>query len=171
MSDQQPRLLVTGATGELGRLVIAALIETVPASRIIAGVRDTESATATRLATLGVELRIVDYARPESLAIAFQGVGRLLLISSNALGERAAQHRNVITAARGAGVSLIAYTSVLHADASPLGLAAAHRETEADLRPGGVPWVLLRNGWYTENYTASIPATLAHGVQLGSARE
>lgn len=163
------RLLVTGANGQLGRLVIDALLKTVPAAWITATVRD--GGTADRLASLGVQVRVVDYDQPATLDEAFAGIDRLLLISSSAVGQRIAQHRNVIEAARRAGVKLLAYTSLLHADTSPLGLAAEHRETEAMLRASGIPAVLLRNGWYTENETASIPAALAHGVILGSAGE
>jgi len=112
-------------------------------------------------------VRTTDYAKPETLS--FDGIGKLLLISSNAIGERLTQHRNVIEAAAKAGVGLIAYTSVLHAATSPLGLGEEHRQTEAALAAAGVPFVLLRNGWYTENYTAAIPAALAHGALLGSA--
>jgi NAD(P)H dehydrogenase (quinone) len=167
MPSQQPRLLVTGASGQLGRLVIDQLLATVPADRVVATVRD--SGAGGRLAALGVQVCVADYARPDTLDLAFAGVDRLLLISSNALGQRAAQHSNVIDAARRAGVSLLAYTSVLHADTSLLGLAEEHRQTETFVRASGVPFVLLRNGWYTENYTAGIPVALAHHVLLGSA--
>ena len=102
---------------------------------------------------------------------ALAGIGHGLLISSSDLGRRVAQHRNVIDAAKRAGVALLAYTSVLHADTSPLGLAGEHRDTEALLRASGLPFALLRNGWYTENHTASIPAALAHGALIGSAGE
>jgi NAD(P)H dehydrogenase (quinone) len=165
----QSRLFVTGATGHLGRLVIEALLRTVPAGSITAGVRDPNGPAAKELADRGVAVRAADYVQPETLSAAFAGMDKLLLISSNTLGERVAQHRNVIEAAAKAGVTLIAYTSVLHADVSPLGLAAEHRETEAALAAAGVPFALLRNGWYTENYAAAIPAALAHGVLLGSA--
>jgi len=105
------------------------------------------------------------------LTAALNGVDKLLLISSNELGNRAAQHRAVIDAAKAAGVTLLAYTSVLHADTSTLGLAAEHRDTEAALKASGVPHVLLRNGWYTENYLANVPSAVEHGVLLGSAGE
>ncbi len=164
-----PRLFVTGATGQLGRLVIAALLKTVSASRIVAGVRDPESEAAKGLAAQGVEVRVADYAKPETLSAAFSGIDRLLLISSNELGQRFAQHRQVIEAAKAAGVGLLAYTSVLHADSSPLGLAEEHRQTEAAIRASDIPFVILRNGWYTENYCASIPPALQYGVFLGSA--
>ena len=167
MSGHPPRLLVTGASGQLGQLVIARLLETVPAGQIAATVRDDQAAA--RLAALGVHPHIADYARPETLDAALAGIDRVLLISSNAIGQRFAQHRNVIAAAKRAGVALLAYTSVLHADTSPLGLAEEHRQTEAALREAGLPFVLLRNGWYTENYTAAIPAALAHHALIGGA--
>src|SRR5699024_3462103 len=105
-----------------------------------------------------------DYEKPASLDAAFAGVDRLLLVSSSEVGKRASQHRNAIAAAQRAGVKLVAYTSVLHADNSPLGLAEEHRQTEAALAASGLPFVVLRNGWYTENYTGSIPVALAHGT-------
>ncbi|MCA5944246.1 SDR family oxidoreductase, partial [Pectobacterium brasiliense] len=109
--------------------------------------------------------------QPEALASALQGVDKVLLISSSEVGQRAVQHRNVIDAAVKAGVKLVAYTSLLHADKSPLALAEEHRQTETLLKDSGLPHVLLRNGWYTENYAASIPAALEHGVFIGSAGE
>jgi len=163
------RLFVTGATGQLGRLVVDALLQRVPASWIVAGVRDPASAAAKALASLGVELRVADYARPETLGSALAGIDRLLLISSNEIGGRLAQHENVIAAAKAAGVSLLAYTSLLHAPTSPFGIAEEHRLTEAALAASGVPFVVLRNGWYNENYAAAIPTALAHGTLLGSA--
>lgn len=163
------RLFVTGATGQLGRLVIAALLRRVPAARIVAGVRQGEGPAAQDLRAQGVAVRVADYARPETLAEAFAGIERLMLISSSEIGQRVAQHRNVIAAAARARVGLIAYTSLLHADTSPLGLAEEHRATEAILTESGLPAIILRNGWYTENYTASLPSALAHGVLLGSA--
>ena len=169
MSHAQHQVLVTGASGQLGRLVVDQLLATVPAGQVAATVRTREAAAA--LAGRGVQARIADYDQPDSLDAALAGIGRVLLISSNDLGRRLAQHRNVIEAARRAGVGLLAYTSVLHADTSPLGLAGEHRDTEALLQDSGVPFVLLRNGWYTENYTASIPAALAHQALIGSAGE
>ncbi len=167
MTDHKPRLLVTGASGQLGRLVIEDLLKTVPAGRITAAMRDPAAGAA--LTAQDIKVVAADYSQPETLDAALAGIDRVLLISSNALGERVAQHRNVIAAARRAGVKLVAYTSVLHADSSALGLAEEHRQTEAALRASGVPFVLLRNGWYTENYAASIPAALAHNAMLGSA--
>ncbi|MGE6698682.1 SDR family oxidoreductase [Hyphomonas sp. NPDC076900] len=156
-------IAITGATGQLGRLTIAALKRHIPSSRILALVRSPEKAT-----DLGVAARKADYTDPASLEAALAGVDKLLLISSNEIGARTAQHRNVIDAAKGAGVKLIAYTSLLHADTSPLSLAEEHRETEALLKASGVPYILLRNGWYTENYTGSIGSAIAAGALIGS---
>lgn len=158
---------VTGATGQLGRLVIAALLEKVPAGQIVAAVRSPSKAAD--LAARGVVVRAADYDHPETLAAAFAGVERLLLVSSSEIGRRVSQHRAVIGAAAAAGVRLIAYTSVLHADTSRLALAGEHRETEALLTASGVPFALLRNGWYIENYALAIGPALQHGVLLGSA--
>ncbi|WP_158810082.1 SDR family oxidoreductase [Beijerinckia sp. L45] len=162
-----PLYAVTGASGQLGRLVVTALAQRVAPSQIVALVRDPTAAED--LAALGVTLRVADYDQPATLDAAFAGVEKVLLISSNALGARAAQHQNAIDAAARAGVTLLAYTSVLRADISPLGLAEEHRQTEAAIKASGLPFVLLRNGWYTENYTASVPAAVAHGATLGSA--
>lgn len=162
-------IVITGATGQLGRLVIQSLLNKLPASQIVAAVRN--PARAADLAALGVQVRKADYTDPALLEAAFQGAEKVLLISSSEIGQRAAQHRNVIDAAKKAGVSLVAYTSILHADRSPLGLAAEHAATEAYLRESGMPNVLLRNGWYTENYLASVPPALQHGAFIGSAGE
>ena len=166
-----PTLFVTGAAGHLGQLVIDVLLETTPASAIVAGVRDPAKQAAVAIRDKGVEVRIADYARPETLASALAGVDRLILISGTELGQRTAQHHNVIAAAKDAGVSLIAYTSVLHADTSQLVLAEEHRETEAVLAASGVPFVLLRNGQYTEIYTWRLPLALKHGTFIGAAGE
>ncbi|QQA76058.1 SDR family oxidoreductase [Pectobacterium parmentieri] len=162
-------IAITGASGQLGRLVIAQLLEKVPAGDIVALVRDVNKVAD--LSALGVQVKAADYNQPEALVSALQGVDNVLLISSSEVGQRAAQHRNVIEAAAKAGVKLLAYTSLLHADKSPLALAEEHRQTEALLKDSGLPHVLLRNGWYTENYAASIPAALEHGVFIGSAGE
>ena len=169
-----PRLLVTGATGQLGGLIIDMLSKTRPATEIAGLVREGEGrapSKADQITARGVQTRRGDYDDTASLRCAFAGIERLLFISSSTMEGRVAQHRNVVEAARAAGVSLIAYTSVLHADRSPLGLAEDHRQTEALLAASGTPYVLLRNGWYTENYMAGLPAALAHGALLGAAGE
>jgi len=160
-------IVITGASGQLGRLVIEALLQTVPAGEIVAAVRHPEKVAD--LAARGVQVRVADYDQPASLAAAFAGADNLLLISANEVGRRVPQHRAVIEAAKAAGVGLLAYTSLLHADTSPLPLAAEHQETEALIRASGLPAVILRNGWYTENYLAGIPTALQYGVVLGSA--
>lgn len=169
MSTTATRILVTAASGQLGRLVIQKLVKTIPAKQVAAGVRNTGKAAD--LAALGAAVVVADYTKPATLDAALAGIDRLLLISSSEIGQRAAQHKNAIDAAKRAGAKLIVYTSVLHADTSTLGLAEEHRQTEAALRASGIPFVLLRNGWYTENYAASIPAALAHGTFFGSAGE
>jgi NAD(P)H dehydrogenase (quinone) len=162
-------LVITGATGQLGRLVIEQLLEVVPAVEIVAAVRN--PAKAADLQALGVQVRHADYSQPATLDSAFAGAEKILLISSSEVGQRQAQHQAVIDAAARAGVKLIAYTSVLHADTSQLALAEEHRQTEAALAQSGLPFALLRNGWYSENYTAGIPAALEHGAMLGSAAQ
>jgi NAD(P)H dehydrogenase (quinone) len=162
-------IVVTGATGQLGQLVIKALLKKIPAANIIAAVRNVEKAKD--IAALGVQVRFGDYSQPASWDSALQGADKVLLISSSEVGQRATQHRAVIDAAKRAGVKLLAYTSVLRADTSPLGLAAEHKETEEYLRTSGVPFTLLRHGWYTENYTAGIPAALAHNAVFGAASD
>ncbi|SDX29809.1 NAD(P)H dehydrogenase (quinone) [Pseudomonas syringae] len=162
-------IVVTGATGQLGRLVIEQLLTRVPASQIIAAVRSPEKAAD--LSALGVQVRQADYSQPSTLSSAVAGADKLLLISSSEVGQRLPQHKAVIDAAKSAGIGLLAYTSVLHADTSALGLAKEHRETEDYLKSSGLPFVLLRNGWYTENYVAGAHGALAHGAVLGSAGE
>jgi len=160
-------ILISGATGELGRLVVDALLTRVPAATVVAGVRD--PAKAADLAARGVTVRRFDYDAPETLGAALVGVDRLLLISGNAIGQRVSQHAAVIAAAKAAGVQLLAYTSILGADRSSLGLAAEHAATEQAIAASGLPAVILRNGWYAENYTGSLQAALAHGVLAGAA--
>lgn len=162
-------IVITGATGQLGRLVLDALLRTEAPSSLVAAVRD--PAKAADLAARGVQVRRADYNQPDTLDEALAGATKLLLISSSEVGRRVAQHGHVIDAAVRAGVRLVGYTSLLHADRSPLGLAKEHLATEALLKASGLPTVLLRNGWYTENYAGSIPAALAHGAVLGSAGE
>ncbi|MYN27897.1 NmrA family NAD(P)-binding protein [Duganella levis] len=162
-------IIVTAASGQLGRLVIAELLKRVPAENIVAAVRD--PAKAVDLADQGVLVRHADYNDPASLDAAFEGATKVLLISSNDLGNRVSQHRNVIDAAARAKAGLLAYTSVLHADSSTLGLAGEHRATEEAVRASGLPYSLLRNGWYVENYTVSLGGAIAHGALAGGAGE
>lgn len=162
-------IVVTGASGQLGRLVIEELLKKLPAQQIVAAVRNPDKLSD--LAVRGVQVRLADYSQPDTLEAAFQGAEKVLLISSSEVGQRVAQHRNAIDAAKRAGVGLVVYTSILRADTSPLALAAEHKETEALLKASGLPHTLLRNSWYTENYLASIPPALQHGVFIGSAGE
>ena len=162
-------IAITGATGQLGQHVIETLLKTVPASQIVAIVRNPAKATA--LSQQGITVRQADYSDEAAFTTALQGIDKLLLISSSEVGQRAPQHRNVINAAKAAHVKFIAYTSLLHADRSPLGLADEHVATEKMLAESGIAYALLRNGWYTENYLASAPAALEHGVFIGTAGE
>ncbi|AUV45499.1 SDR family oxidoreductase [Citrobacter freundii complex sp. CFNIH9] len=162
-------IAITGATGLLGQHVIESLLKTVPASQIVAIVRNPAKATA--LSQQGITVRQADYSDEAAFTTALQGIDKLLLISSSEVGQRAPQHRNVINAAKAAHVKFIAYTSLLHADTSPLGLADEHVATEKMLAESGIAYALLRNGWYTENYLASAPAALEHGVFIGAAGE
>ena len=161
---------ITGASGQLGRLVIQQLIARgVPAGQIVALVRT--PAKAADLAALGVQLRTADYSQPATLGPALAGVQRLLLVSSSEVGQRLPQHQAVIDAARAAGVGFVAYTSLLRADRTPLALGGEHTATEAALRASGLPHAVLRHGWYTENYLASVPPALQHGAFIGAAGE
>lgn len=155
---------ITGATGQLGRLVVEKLKQRVGTENLIALVRSPEKA-----ADLGIEAKTFDYTKPEALAEGLQDVDHLLLISGNEIGQRRVQHQNIIEAAQKAGVKWIVYTSLLHADTSSLSLAGEHVETEVLLKESGIPHTILRNGWYTENYTASIPGAIEAGAFVGSA--
>ena len=160
--------VITGATGSLGRLVVEALLDqNVPAGQIVATGRDL--AKIADLAERGVQVRPVDYNDPESLRQAFKGAEKVLLISGSEVGQRIEQHRNAINAAKEAGAALIAYTSVANADNTGMQLAAEHQATEEVLRASGVPFTLLRNSWYLENYTGQLAVHLQHGAVLGSA--
>lgn len=161
-------IVITGANGQLGRLVIAALLaRNVAPQAIVAAVRSPEKAAD--LAAQGVQVRRGDYDDPASLDAAFAGAQKVLLISSSEVGRRVAQHRAAIDAAARAQVPLLAYTSLLHADVSVMALAEEHRATETLLKASGVPHVLLRNGWYNENHVHGVPQALQFGVVLGSA--
>ena len=161
-------IVITGATGQLGRLVVEALLDhNVPAGQIVAAGRDL--AQAADLADRGVQIRPIDYNDPESLRAAFVGANKVLLISGSEVGQRIEQHRNAIEAAKDAGVGLIAYTSIANADRTGMQLADEHLATEKILEESGLPFALLRNGWYMENYTAQLGTFLQHGAVLGSA--
>lgn len=161
-------IAITGASGQLGRLVINELLKSLPSTEIIAVVRNPEKVTD--LAETGITIRQGDYSKPETLPAAFADTDKLLLISSSEVGQRTPQHANVIEAAKQAQVKLLAYTSLLHADSSPLPLATEHLQTEQLLAESGLPHVILRNGWYTENYTASVGPALQYGVVMGCAK-
>ena len=152
-------IVVTGATGKLGRLVVEELLKKLPPRELAVVVRT--PAKAADLAARGVEVRQGDYARPETLVPALAGAEKILLISSSEVGRRTAQHAAVIDAARTAAPRLLAYTSLLHADTARMGLAAEHKATEAAIRASGLPFVFLRNGWYLENYTENLAPALA----------
>lgn len=156
---------VTGATGQLGRLVVEALLK--KGETPVAIVRD--PAKAADLAERGVDVRQASYDDPAALDRALAGVDRVLLVSGNEFGARVAQHANVIRAAERAGVQLLAYTSIPVADRNPMILAQEHTGTEAVLAEATVPHVILRNGWYWENYTAGLPHAVETGVFAGAA--
>lgn len=162
-------IVVTGASGQLGRLVVNGLLKKVAASEIALVVRTPEKVAD--FAALGVQVRQADYDQSETLAAAFNGADKLLLISANEVGRRVPQHRAAIEAAQQAGVGLLVYTSLLHADTSPLPLADEHKETEQLIRAAAIPFVILRNGWYSENYVASVDSALQLGAVFGSAGE
>jgi NAD(P)H dehydrogenase (quinone) len=157
---------VTGASGQLGRKVLDALLERVDASTIVALARD--PARLSDYSAKGIEVRQADYDDPASLARGLEGVDRVLLISGNAVGQRERQHGNVIEAARKAGVEYIAYTSILNAADSKLALAPEHVATEKLLESGGLNYDLLRSGWYSENFVGGLPQQVEAGVIYGA---
>ncbi|AKP51613.1 SDR family oxidoreductase [Cyclobacterium amurskyense] len=157
------KIAVTGASGKLGRLVIEELKERTSAENIVALVRNPQ-----KVADLGVEAREFDYDQAAQQSTTLKGVDKLLLISGNEIGKRLPQHINVIEAAKNAGIKTIVYTSLLKADSSTLGLAGEHIGTEEVLKKSGIPHVILRNGWYTENYTESLQAVIGLGTLYGS---
>jgi NAD(P)H dehydrogenase (quinone) len=155
---------VTGATGQLGTLVINELKKRIPNDEIVALVRSPEKATK-----LGVEIRKFDYSNRDGLTDSLKGIDRLLLISSNEIGQRAKQHLNVIESAWKNGVKWIVYTSLLRADKSSLSLAPEHHTTEQAIIDSGIDYTILRNGWYTENYANTIKGAVDGGAYIGSA--
>jgi NAD(P)H dehydrogenase (quinone) len=160
-------IIVTGATGQLGRLVVAGLLARIPATEVAVAVRT--PGQAVDLAERGVEVRHADYDKPETLDAAFAGAKKLLLISSNELGRRAAQHHALVGAAKNAGVEFLAYTSILRAETSGLALAADHKITEHAIRASGLAFAFLRNSWYIENHTGQVGPALERGAIAGAA--
>ena len=162
-------IVVTGATGQLGRLAVESLLRRgVSPDDVVATGRDVAKLAA--LADLGVRTAVADYTDPASLDAALEGADRVLLVSGSDMGQRVAQHANVVAAAARAGVQLLAYTSIPHADTAQMALATEHRETERVIRDSGVPFTFLRNSWYLENYLPQLPTYLEHGV-VGAAGE
>lgn len=162
-------IAITGASGKLGGLVLNGLLKAVPADHVVALLCRPEKASA--FVARGVRVRHGDYQAPETLARALGGVKRLILISGTGLGKRVDHHRAMIEAAKAAGVELVAYTSLLRADASTLPIAGEHKAAEALLQNASIPCVILRNGWYIENYTDNLAMPLALGAFFGAARE
>ena len=163
------KIAITGATGQLGHYVIQALLTKTDAQNIVALVRDLNKAQ--HLKAQGVELRHFDYDQTETLAPALEGIDKLLLISANEIGRRTPQHQVVIQAAQQSKVPYIAYTSLLNADTSALGLSQEHRETEALIKESGLAYTFLRNNWYTENYLAGLSHAIESGTLYGAAND
>ncbi|MET1076010.1 MAG: SDR family oxidoreductase [Umezawaea sp.] len=160
-------IVVTGATGHLGKLVVEGLLRKVPATDIVAAVRTPSKAAD--LAERGVQVKAADYNDPASLAAAFAGADKVLLISGSEVGQRLPQHTAVINAAKDAGVNHLVYTSILYANTTTMALAPEHKATEDAIRASGVPFTFLRNGWYTENYAQTIAQAVQSGTFAGSA--
>ena len=163
------KIAITGATGQLGNLVIEQLLQLTAAQNIVALVRKIDKAE--HLKVQGIEPREFDYDHPETLVPALSGIDKLLLISANEIGRRTPQHQAVIDAAKVAGVPYLAYTSLLRADTSPLGLAQEHRETEKLIQDSGITYTFLRNNWYSENYLAGVAHTIEIGTLFGAAQD
>jgi NAD(P)H dehydrogenase (quinone) len=160
-------IVVTGATGQLGRLVVEALIERGVAPENIRAAGRTEEKLA-GLAALGVQTAVIDFEKPETLVPAFLRADALLLVSGSEVGRRLPQHANAIDAAVKAGVGRIVYTSASHADDTELVLAPEHAATEQLLAESGLPVTVLRNNWYTENYAGQIDTAAASGAIVAS---
>ncbi len=155
-------IAITGATGQLGKLAIAAL-KSRGAGDVVALARDPAKA-----AGLGASVRAFDYTKPAGMAASLAGITTLVLISSNDFNDRLGQHKAVIDAARAAGVGHVIYTSILKGAQSPMILAQDHIGTESYLKSSGLPHTVLRNGWYFENYTGSLAGAVAAGSMVGS---
>lgn len=162
-------IVITGATGQLGQIVIEKLLKTQNPSNVVAAVRNPQKAES--LVKAGVQVRTADYGKPETLREAFKGATQILLISSSEVGQRFTQHKAVIEAAQEAKVKQIVYTSILKADTSRLGLAAEHLQTEKLIQQSGLSYTILRNGWYLENHTDNLNPALEYGVIMGSAKD
>lgn len=161
-------IVVTGATGHLGRLTVDSLLARgVAASDIRALGRSAERLAP--LAAQGVETAVIDFEQPETLTAAFAGADAVLLVSGSEVGKRVPQHRNAIEAAEAAGVGRLVYTSAPHATDGGLVLAPEHKATEELLAASSLPVTILRNNWYTENYTGLIDQAAATGEIVGSA--
>lgn len=158
------KIAITGATGQLGRLVINKLKEKIPTDNMIALSRSVEKAKG-----LEVEVREFDYEKPAMLKPALKGVDTLLLISASEIGKRFSQHKHIIEAAKPAGIKWIVYTSLLRTDNTSLDIGTEHKVTEKFLKESGIPFTILRNGWYTENYTSSVPGAIRGGALMGCA--
>lgn len=163
--------VVTGATGQFGRLVVVELLAAgVAPEGIIATGRDRSTLEALG-SGLGVRTRFADLSDRSTLDAAFAGASRLLLVSTTDVDKRFGNHRNAIDAARTAGVDLIAYTSQVNAGTSQMLLAEAHSLTEEYLRASRAPFVILRNGWYLDNYTSQLATILERGSVVGAAHD
>jgi NAD(P)H dehydrogenase (quinone) len=160
-------IVVTGATGHLGRLIVEGLLrDGVAPAEIVAAGRSTEKLAD--LAERGVRVVRMDYTDPESMAVAFAGAQALMLVSSSEVGQRVVQHAAAIDAAKLAGIGHIVYTSASQADTSALILAPEHKITEELITASGIPFTVLRNGWYTENYAAAAAQAKETGVLVAS---
>lgn len=160
-------IVVTGATGKLGSLVVDALLQKVPAEQVAVAVRTPSNAA--RFSDKGAQVRHLDYAKPETLRPALAGAAKVLLISSNDLEQRLAQHYAVVDAAKAEQVPYLVYTSMMGAETARMELAKPHQSTERRIRESGLAFTILRNGWYIENHTEALGAALAHGAILGAA--
>jgi NAD(P)H dehydrogenase (quinone) len=160
-------IVVTGATGHLGRLIVEGLLrEGVAPAGIVAGGRSVEKLAD--LGERGVTVARIDYTDPASLDSAFQGAETLMLVSGSEVGQRVAQHGAAIDAAVRAGVTRIVYTSAPKASSTTLVLAPEHKATEELLAASGIAYTVLRNGWYTENYVATVNQARESGVIAAS---
>lgn len=163
------KIAITGATGQLGTLVLNTLLKKIAASDLIALVRDTTKAEY--LKQQGIEVRHFDYDQADTLSPALHGVDKLLFISASEIGRRSHQHKAIINAAQQAHVAHLIYTSVINANTSQLELAAEHRETEALIKASGLNYTILRNNWYSENYLAGLAQIIEAGVLYGAAAD